>query len=124
MKGSTIGSQVTKRDADGNTKVGKDGDLQSHKRIHTCVTVTVIFHTCRSQLGDERVQLQNVFRVVGYKMGEIGGGLGHREIDGAAFGEEDVGVLRRRREDEIGREGKEVLESERERVFESGNDGL
>ncbi|PON80542.1 hypothetical protein PanWU01x14_000980 [Parasponia andersonii] len=105
-----IGSHVAKRDPDGNPRVGKDGDLQGHERDHTCVT----FGTCRGQLGDKGVQLQDISGVVGYQAVEVCGGLGHGEGDGVSGGKEDVGPGRRRRAEEVSGEGKEVLESERE----------
>lgn len=62
--------------------------------------------------------------MVGGEKVEVGGGLSDRERDEVAVREEDVGLLRRRRENEVGGEGKEVAESETERVFESGKECL
>lgn len=55
---------------------------------------------------------------------EFGGGLGDGEGYGVAGGEEDVGLGRRRRENEFSSEGEEVAESEGERVFELREVGL
>jgi hypothetical protein len=57
-------------------------------------------------------------------MVEIAGSLSDGERDGVSLCVEDMGFVGSGRAYQIGGKGKEVLESEGERVFESGKDGL
>ncbi|PON88632.1 hypothetical protein TorRG33x02_155370 [Trema orientale] len=49
---------------------------------------------------------------------ELGGGLNNGESYEVPIGEENMGLGRRQRANEVAGEGKEVVENERERVFE------
>lgn len=84
----------------------------------------MILHTCRRQIGDKRVEFPDVSWGIGEKAVEIGGGLSDGERDGISIGVEEMGFGWKRRTDEIRREGKEVSERERERVFERRKGGL
>lgn len=64
--------------------------------------------------------VSNVLWGIGGEEGEVGGGLCDGEGEGVAGEVAEVREVGLRRNDEVGGEGEEVLESEGERVFESG----
>lgn len=112
---------MAKRHADRETGIGKGGDLQGHERDDTRAA---LLHACGRQLRSKPVKFSDILRVVDRETLEVSGGLGDGERDGVAVGEEDVGLGRRRWADEASGEREEVLESEGERVFESGKEGF
>jgi hypothetical protein len=79
---------------------------------------------CWGQVCHEVVQFCNIPGIIGNEVVEIAGSLSDGERDRVSLGVEDMGFVCLWRAYQIGCQGKEALESEGERVFESWKDGF
>ncbi|GMN47494.1 hypothetical protein TIFTF001_016671 [Ficus carica] len=79
---------------------------------------------CRRLLWDERAECSDGPRMVGGEKVKVDGGLGDSERDGVVIGEQDVGLRRRRRANEVGDGLSGRRRGERSRTWRSPNDSL